>query len=245
MHKLLILGATSPIARNLAREFAREGSSLYVAGRDAEEVRRVAADLRIRFQAPVSWGEFEASNFEGHERFLERVIQAMDGLTGVVLCFGDLGDQERATRDFMHSRRILENNFLGAASILTHVANYLESCRSGFIVGISSVAGDRGRQSNYVYGAAKGALSLFLQGLRNRLSPVGVRVLTVKLGFVDTGMSYGRAGSFLVASPGSAALSIYRAIMKSRDVVYLPWLWRPFMWFIRAIPERVFKHLRL
>jgi len=117
--------------------------------------------------------------------------------------------------------------------------------KRGFIIGISSVAGDRGRQSNYVYGAAKGALSLYLQGLRNRLHPSGVRVITIKPGFVDTAMTYGLPGMFLVASPQAVGESIASSPGKSADVVYLPWFWRYIMLIIKHIPEPIFKRLKL
>ncbi len=142
-------------------------------------------------------------------------------------------------------KRIIDSNFTGAASILSHCANHFESMKSGFIIGISSVAGDRGRQSNYVYGAAKGALSLYLQGLRNRLYPGGVRVITIKPGFVDTAMTYGLPGLFLVASPQYMGNRIVAALGKSADVVYLPWFWRYIMLIIKLIPEPIFKRMKL
>jgi short-subunit dehydrogenase len=168
----------------------------------------------------------------------------MPNLSGVVLAFGYLGDQQ-ASRDFKVGAKVITTNFTGAVSVLSYCAKYFETLQKGFIIGISSVAGDRGRQSNYVYGAAKGALSLYLQGLRNRLQASGVRVITIKPGFVDTAMTYGMPGLFLVASPQNIGERIVAALDKSADVVYLPWFWRYIMLIIKLIPEPIFKRMKL
>jgi decaprenylphospho-beta-D-erythro-pentofuranosid-2-ulose 2-reductase len=241
---VLILGATSAIARATAVAFAARGASLYLASRDSEELRRIAADIKVRYGVEAHHGLFDAEATDGHEAFFKSVLATMPKLSGVVLAFGYLGDQQTA-RDFSVGAKVIAANFTGAASILSHCANYFELQKSGFIIGISSVAGDRGRQSNYVYGAAKGALSLYLQGLRNRLYASGVRVITVKPGFVDTAMTYGLPGLFLVASPQSIGERIVRALGKSADVVYLPWFWRYIMLIIQHIPEQIFKRLKL
>ncbi len=163
----------------------------------------------------------------------------------MVVAVGRLGDQARAETDPAHAAEILQVNLGSAVSLLTHAANHLEAGGKGFIVGISSVAGDRGRQSNYVYGAAKGGLTVFLQGLRNRLAPKGVHVLTVKPGFVDTRMTFGKPGMFAVAEPEKVGEGIARALDHRRNVVYLPGFWRAIMGVIDAIPETVFKRLKL
>ncbi len=241
---VLILGATSAIARATAAAFAARGAALYLASRDLGELRRIAADLHLRHGVEVQYGLFDAEATGSHEAFFNSVVEAMPQLSGVVLAFGYLGDQQ-AARDFCVGEKIIASNFTGAASILSYCASYFEPLKRGFIIGISSVAGDRGRQSNYVYGAAKGALSLYLQGLRNRLYASGVRVITVKPGFVDTAMTYGMPGLFLVATPQSIGERIVRALGKPADVVYLPWFWRYIMLIIRHIPEPLFKRLKL
>jgi len=241
---VLILGATSAIARATAAEFAARGAVLYLAARDEEELRRIAADIHLRYGTEVHHARFDAEATATHAAFFKSVVTAMPDLTGVVLAFGYLGDQ-RAARDFDVGAIVIASNFTGAASILSQCANHFEALKSGFIIGITSVAGDRGRQSNYVYGAAKGALSLYLQGMRNRLYPSGVRVITVKPGFVDTAMTYGLPGIFLVASPQAIARRIVRALGKSADVVYLPWFWRYIMLIIKLIPEPIFKRMKL
>jgi short-subunit dehydrogenase len=163
----------------------------------------------------------------------------------VVVCIGYLGDQAKGQSDWEEARLILETNFTGCVSALDILANHFELRRAGFICAISSVAGDRGRQSNYLYGAAKAGLSTYLEGLRNRLFPAHVRVITVKPGFVDTRMTYGRPGLFLLASPERVGKGIFRAIVKGKAVVYVPWYWRFIMLMVQSIPEAVFKRLRL
>lgn len=241
---VLILGATSAIARASAHAFAARGYRVYCAARDLDELRRIAADLEIRHGVEVKYGPFDAEASDGHRAFLEGVTKEMGGLDGLLLAFGHLGDPI-AARDFAAGAAVIARNFTGAASVLGHAADYFESRGRGFIIGISSVAGDRGRQSNYVYGAAKGALTLYLQGLRNRLYPRGVRVITVKPGFVDTAMTFGMPGLFLVASPRYVGERIVRALDKKSDVIYLPWFWRIIMLLIIHIPEALFKRLRL
>jgi decaprenylphospho-beta-D-erythro-pentofuranosid-2-ulose 2-reductase len=241
---VLILGATSAIARATAAAFAARGDALYLASRDLDELQRIAADLRTRHGVEVRFGPFDAEATGTHGAFWQSVTEQMPQLSGVVLAFGFLGDQQ-AARDFKVGAKIIGANFTGAASILSLCADYFETQRRGFIIGISSVAGDRGRQSNYVYGAAKGALSLYLQGLRNRLYSCGVRVITVKPGFVDTAMTYGLPGLFLVAQPKTVGERIVGALGKSADVVYLPWFWRYIMLIIKHIPEPLFKRMKL
>jgi len=242
---VLVLGATSAIARGTAAAFARRGHPLYLAGRDLEELRRDAADLAIRYGVEVKFGAFDAEATEHHASFLERIVSEMGEPAGVLVAFGYLGDQARAATDFRETQAIINRNFVGAVSILNLCAERMEQGGRGFIAGIASVAGDRGRQSNYTYGAAKGAFALYLQGLRNRLFPAGVRVLTVKPGFVDTGMTFGMPGLFLVATPTAVGERIARAVERGRDVLYVPWFWRYIMLIITHIPERIFKRLKL
>lgn len=243
---VLILGATSAIARAVAGEFARRGYDLLLAGRDLEELDRLAADLAVRYGVKSEGRTFDALALETHAAFVEDCRKTSeDSLEGAVLFLGYLGEQSVAQKDLAEASRILDTNLLGPVSILSLLANHFEEKRGGFLCALSSVAGDRGRQSNYMYGAAKAGLSTFLQGLRNRLFRSGVRVVTIKPGFVDTAMTFGRPGMFLVASPNEVGRRIVKAIIGGTDVVYLPAFWRPIMLLVRAIPERVFKRMRL
>jgi short-subunit dehydrogenase len=243
---VVILGATSAIARGVASELARRGFDLLLAGRDVAELETLARDLCIRHGGSAAARPFDALAFETHARFFEDCQAASAGtLEGAVLCFGTIGDQASAQTDFTEARKILETNLVAAVSILNVMANGFEARRNGFLCALSSVAGDRGRQSNYIYGAAKAGLTAYLQGLRNRLFRFGVRVITIKPGFVDTAMTFGRPGMFLVASPDAAGRRIVDAIIGRSDVAYVPGFWRPLMLLIRGIPERIFKRMRL
>lgn len=241
---VLVLGATSAIARASASAFAARGYAIYLAGRDEDELERSATDLRLRHDIKTMYGIFDAERIETHDNFFSQIQQVTGGIEGVVMAVGYLGDQ-MAARNFPQADRVFQANLVGPASMLALCANAFEARKCGFIVGISSVAGDRGRQSNYVYGAAKSGLSRYLQGLRNRLYPAGIKVLDVKPGFVDTAMTFGLPGMFLVASPQHVGERIARAVEKSRDTIYVPWFWRYIMLIIRSIPETIFKRLKL
>jgi short-subunit dehydrogenase len=241
---IIIIGATSSIARAIINKLAQQGALLHLAARDKFELERVAQDVSIRHNSQISWSVFDATAYQSHGNFLEKAIHLLGGLDGVVVSLGELGDQQIAQMDFDHAQNIIDSNYTGVASILGYAANYLEQQKSGFIIGISSVAGDRGRQSNYIYGSAKGALSLFLQGMRSRLFKSGVHVMTVKPGFVDTKMTFGKSGMFLVATPDQIATAIMTALQKKINIVYAPWFWFWIMLIIRAIPEPIFKRLK-
>lgn len=244
--RALVLGAKSAIAQALARRLAAEGYDLVLAARQSLQLEPFAADLRLRTQREVRLWEFDALDGAGLASLPAQVERECGPFELGVLVFGYLGDQRQAQEDSGELEKILHTNFTQAALALTFLANYLEKRgESGGLIAISSVAGDRGRQSNYCYGAAKGALSLFLQGLRNRLASTPVHVLTVKPGFVDTPMTRGLEGLFLVAAPEKVAGDILRAYKKKKDILYTPWFWRYIMLIIRNIPERVFKRLKL
>jgi decaprenylphospho-beta-D-erythro-pentofuranosid-2-ulose 2-reductase len=244
MPTVLIMGVTSAIGRAVAAEFARRRYDLVLTGRDPEEVAAWAADFTFRHSVQATGRLFDALEFPSHTMAIESCFEAAGGaLEGAVVTIGYLGDQALAERDPAEARRILDTNFTGCISALNILANHFERRRGGFLAVISSVAGDRGRRKNYFYGAAKAGLSAYLQGLRARLFGAGVRVITVKPGFVDTAMTFGRPGLFLVASPQSVGSGIFKAIQRGQDVVYLPWFWRPIMLAARAIPESVFKRL--
>jgi short-subunit dehydrogenase len=245
MPSVMIMGATSSIARAIAQEFASHRYRLVLVGRDEPELSSIGSDLRIRFAATVSTFSLDVIDFDTQDEALrDSVEQQLESIDGVIVCAGYLGDQDLAQVDLAESQRILQTNFTACVSLLNLVANQFEGKRSGFICALGSVAGDRGRQSNYLYGAAKGGLAIYLEGLRNRLSRSQVQVITVKPGFVDTAMTFGKSGLFLVTSPERVARAVYRAIASGRNTVYVPWFWRPMMLLIRSIPESIFKHTR-
>lgn len=245
MKTVLILGATSAMARAAANQFAAESYHLVLAGRDLEEIELIAKDIKVRYRVNAYPLYFDALLYDSHSSFFESCLKLTNELEGVLLAYGYLGDQKKGEQEFTEAKAIMDINYTSCVSILTIVANYFEEKKRGFICVLSSVAGDRGRQSNYLYGSAKGALSLYLQGLRNRLAKSGVHVVTIKPGFVDTKMTFGLEGMFLVAKPEDIAQAIKLSIQKSRDVVYAPKFWWAIMTIIKMIPEKLFKRMKL
>jgi len=245
MKKVLVLGATSAIAQATVRLLAARGAALYLVGRNAANLDAVAKDATTRGATKVEQQALDLDDVTAHEALVEQAMQALGGLDGALIAHGVLGDQKACERTWAEAAKVLHTNFLSAASLLTSLANRFEAQKSGTLVVISSVAGDRGRQSNYVYGTSKGALNIFLQGLRNRLARSGVAVVTVKPGFVDTPMTAHLPKNKLFASPEQVARGIMRAADKRKDEVYVPAKWALIMFIIRSIPERIFKRLKL
>ncbi|QXP85924.1 SDR family oxidoreductase [Methylococcus sp. Mc7] len=245
MQKILIVGATSAIAQATARRFARRGDRLYLLGRDPDRLEALAQDLRIRGAESVGCASLEAENFASHPALLDQAYEALGGIDVALIAHGTLPDQRACEQSFDEALRELNVNAIGTLSLLTHLANRMESQGSGTLAVISSPAGDRGRQSNYVYGAAKAMVTVFCQGLRNRLFGSGVHVLTIKPGFVDTPMTAAFDKGMLWAQPEQIAAGIEKAIGKGRDSVYLPGFWAFIMLAIKHIPEGIFKRLKL
>ena len=244
---VVVIGVTSAIARALAGEFARRGHDLIVASRDIEETNTIASDLEVRHHVRAVAKTFEAEAFQTHAAFVDECIRDAGAvLDGVVIGFGFMDEQAVAQKQFDVAKRTVDVNVTAVMSVCERFAAHMELARRGSIVGISSVAGDRGRQSNYIYGASKAAMTAYLQGLRNRLHPAGVHVLTAKPGFVDTKMTWGLPlPGPLVAKPERAARDIYHAVLKKKDVAYVPWFWRYIMLIIRAVPEWQFKKMKM
>ncbi|MGK9055398.1 SDR family oxidoreductase [Neorhizobium petrolearium] len=242
---LLLIGATSDIGRATALAYAVAGWNVQLTGRNLDAVEREANDIRTRSGGAVSVHQLDILNSDGIEAFAD----ALPAIPDTVVCVvGELGEQARAEREIGHAAMVMRTNFEGPALLLGVLAERFAARRAGTIVGISSVAGDRGRASNYVYGAAKAGFTAFLSGLRNRLTSAGVRVLTVKPGFVRTRMTAGmKLPPLLTAEPSEVAKAILSAAegKKSRDVIYVRGIWRPVMMIIRCIPEPVFKRLKL
>src|SRR5258705_9113024 len=235
----IVLGASSPIGRAFARIVAASGADVVLAGRDMDDLTRTAADLKVASGADVEVAPFEAMDFASHANAAARWGERA-GTLNVLLVFGLMPEQSDMDADPAKLIDCVGVTYTGAISILHHLAPHLESRKAGTVIGIGSVAGDRGRLKNYIYGSAKAGLHTYLAGLRNRLGRSGVHVMTVKLGFVDTAMTWGAPGIFLVASPESVAQSCLAASKKRRDICYIPGFWRLIMTIIRSIPERIF-----
>ncbi len=245
MTNTLILGATSAIAHETAKLFVARGDRLFLVGRNEARLQSVTADLAVRGGYELGSMAVDLNEMDRHQEILAGATTFLNGYERVLIAYGTLGDQKQNERDPREAEHQLRTNFLSAVSLLTLIAEELEEKKKGTIAVISSVAGDRGRQSNYVYSAAKGGLSIFLQGLRNRLHPAEVHVLTIKPGFVRTPMTAHLKQGPLFAEPKTIAAGIVRAMDKRKDVVYLPSWWRLVMWIIRTIPESIFKKLKL
>lgn len=241
MRTLLILGATSDIARATALAFGLAGWDILLAGRAPDALQRVAGDLSVRLGRPVPWVVFDAEKSEEHEAFWRNLPVQPEALLCAV---GLLGDQNAARHDQALAQRIVTANFSGLVSIFGLAADAFEARGHGLLIGISSVAGDRGRAQNYLYGSAKAGFTALLSGLRQRLSEANVRVLTVKPGFVDTSMTEGMdLPKALTASPQEVAQAILAHAEKGSETIYVKPLWQLIMLVIRHIPERIFKKM--
>jgi len=248
INRVIIFGATSAIAEQAARQLVQQGASVYCIGRNPDKLSTVINDLKARAsQAQVIDGvSADLTDQQTHTALINDAINTLGGLDAVLIAHGSLPDQKACESDVSKAMQELNINALSVISLMTILANHLEAQRSGVIAVISSVAGDRGRQSNYIYGAAKGMVSLFAEGLRNRLASSGVDVVTIKPGFVDTPMTaeFDRSGP-LWAQPETVARGIIHAMTRGKNNVYLPGFWSLIMFIIKHIPETVFKRLSL
>jgi len=243
MSFILMIGAKSDIAKATALEYARQGYDLYLAARNAAELEGFANDIHIRFNRQVTCIELDILAYDTHAGIYESLNPKP---SGVISAVGYLGNQEQAQINHEETAMIINTNYTGVVSMLDIVANDFEQKQSGFIVAISSVAGDRGRKSNYMYGSAKAALTAYLSGLRNRLHAAGVHVLTVKPGFVATKMTAGMdLPEKLTASSESVAADILKAQKNGVNILYTKWIWRWIMLIIKSIPEWKFKGMNI
>ena len=243
MSYVLIIGAKSDIAKEVAREYAKNGYDLYLAGRNIDEMKDFENDIKIRSKADVKLKEFDITDFESHEQFYNSLEPKP---LGVIVVAGYMAEQKTCENDWSKTLNTINVNFTGAVSILNIIANDMEQNKNGFIVGVSSVAGDRGRKANYIYGSAKAGFSAYLSGLRNRLYESGVKVLTVKPGFVNTKMTeHLDLSAKLTAESEDVASDIYNAQQKGKDILYTKSIWRFVMLVIKHIPEMIFKRLSI
>ncbi len=243
MSYVLIIGAKSDIAKATAREYAKNGYDLYLAARNVGELAEFAKDVITRTQKDIRLVELDILDYASHQAFYDNLEEKP---LGVISAIGYLGEQEKAQSDFDEAQQIMDTNYTGVVSLFNIIADDFEKRRSGFMVGISSVAGDRGRKSNYIYGSAKAALTAYLSGLRNRLYDAQVHVLTVKPGFVATKMTEDMdLPEKLTAQPESVAEDIYNAQQKGQNVLYTKWIWKWVMLIIRNIPEFQFKKMSI
>lgn len=240
----VILGGSSAMARAFARALAARGAGVILAGRDREDLAATAADCRLRGAPLAEAVDFDARDPAGFAAILDR-LAGLEGTISAAVFTGSMPPQAEIDADPALIEGVVADSFTGPARFLQALAPLLEDRGGGTVVGVGSVAGDRGRLGNYVYGAAKAAFHTYLSGLRNRLGRSGVQVLTVKPGFVDTAMTWGLPGLFLVAAPDAVAATILRAVDRRRHVIYVPGFWWLIMLVIRTIPEPVFRRLKI
>ncbi len=243
--RILVLGATSAIASGVMRPLAEQGARFYLVARNTGKLTAVASDLLTRGAAAVFVNVMDLDDTAAHAAMLAEAAEKLETIDLALLAHGVLGDQEKAQADYAATEAILRTNFLSAVSLITWLANYFETTQQGTLAVISSVAGDRGRKSNYVYGASKGALNIFLDGVRNRIDRSGAHVLTIKPGFVATPMTAHLPQNALFAHPAVVGKGILKAIDKRKDVAYVPPVWALIMLIIRSIPNSIFKKMNL
>ena len=242
---IVVIGATSAIAHAFCREYAIQGARFFLVARSSEKLETISSDLKGRGANEVDSLTRDFSKPEDSNSIAEQAEKKLGSIDLLVVAHGNLPDQIACQQNSTDLRQALEINFLSTAAVLHDFAKVFEKQRKGTIVAISSVAGDRGRQSNYVYGAAKGALSVFLSGLRHRLFPAGVTVVDIRPGFVDTPMTSHFPKGPLWAKPEQIAQGMIKAVEKKRAVVYLPWFWTFIMLVIRSVPNFIFLRSKL
>lgn len=240
---IAIFGATSAMAQEAAKIWAAKGCQLFLCAKDEQKLLAMKDDLQVR-GAEVHHLCADLNDLPQLESIYSRILEALPHLDAVLLAHGVLGDPARTHREWSAAEAVLRTNFLSVAALATPFANWFEAKKDGCIAVISSVAGDRGRQSNYLYGASKAGLDAFLSGLRNRLYHSNVKVVTIKPGFVSTPMTAHLKQGLLFASPQKVGKGIVKAMAKGSSIVYLPWFWRWIMLVFRILPEFLFKRLR-
>lgn len=242
---IVIVGAQSAIAEAVYKKWAKPENSFFLWGTNAEKLLSLSQDLNVRGAGHVYTAVMDAKHLEEHSQVLSESLDKLGAVDLLLLSYGVLSNQSECQQQIDSLADSMTINLLSPIYLLTYFANYFEERKSGSIIVISSVAGDRGRLSNYVYGSAKAGLSAFLQGLRQRLQKSGVYVLTVKPGFVDTPMTKSFKKGFLWASPDKVADLVLEAFEKKKDIIYTPSFWRLIMFLIRSVPESAFKRLRM
>lgn len=245
MSKILIIGATSAIAEHCARLWAVRGEELFLVGRSSERIDRIAADLTIRGATKVGRYVLDLNDLDDHEDMLDTAERELGGLDIVLVAHGTLSDQKACEKSVSLTMQEIKTNALTVIALLTLIANRFEAQRKGTIAVISSVAGDRGRASNYVYGSAKAMVTAFTSGLRQRLHKSGVAVVNIKPGFVDTPMTKDFRKGILWTNPSAVSNSLVNFIDQRGSVLYVPYFWRLIMLAIKLIPERVFRSISL
>ncbi|MDF1795548.1 MAG: SDR family oxidoreductase [Coxiellaceae bacterium] len=241
----VIIGATSAIAQAIAKQLASAGHQLFLVARNAAHMQTLADDVAIRSQQPCQTFAFDAKSNELYKDCLEQATLALGQIDNVVIAHGTLPNQEDCQQNLAATLQEFQVNATSYIGLMTVFGQHLEQQGAGHLVVFSSCAGDRGRQSNYLYGATKAAISAFSAGLRSRLFKKGISVLTVKPGFVDTPMTQAFKKGFLWAQPDDVAKRVIQAMQNNKAIVYVPGFWRYIMMIIKCIPESLMKRIAL
>ena len=245
MQNIIIIGATSAMAKEVAKLYATEKASFYLIARDTSKLDTIKQDLMVRGANTVHTSPFDASQYDSHPALIEQAFNTLGRVDVLLIAHGSLPNQEICQTDSMQAIKEINTNGVSVISLLTHAAIKMEQQKTGNITVITSVAGDRGRQTNYVYGAAKGLVSIFLQGLTQRLSKSGIHVLDIKPGFVDTPMTAKFDKTILWTKPEKIAQIIKKRIDKKNSISYTPVFWYLIMMIIKLIPKIIFNKIKL
>lgn len=246
MKNILVIGATSAIAQAFVRSMAVGDNRLVLVARDIDKLNAVKNNIRIKNDVNIATFVLDVNNHDKIDDMLNSAKSFLDHINIILIAHGTLPNQEKCNSNINLARQEFNTNATSTILLCQKIGNLLEKQKSGLLAVITSVAGDRGRQSNYIYGSAKGAVNIFLQGLRNRLTKSDVSVLTVKPGFVDTPMTAHLSKNPLFSKPDTIAKGIVRAINKNKSKeIYLPGYWRIIMFIIKAIPGKIFNKLSL
>ena len=245
MKNIFVIGATSAIAEATIRLYAEQNARFCLLARNQDRLQTIVADLTIRGANEIFTDSLDLEQFDSHKALIDKGFQQLGPVDIVLIAHGSLPDQKLCEQDFSYALTELNINMMSTISLLTHIANKMKAQGKGSIVVITSAAGDRGKQSNYLYGAAKAMLSVFLQGLAHRLYKKKLQVIDIKLGFVDTPMTKQFTKGILWVQPETIAKGIVKAVESGKSTVYLPWFWRYLMLIIRCTPNKLFNRLKL
>jgi short-subunit dehydrogenase len=243
--KILIIGATSTIAEHCSKIWAQREDQLYLVARNEERLKTITADLKLLGAKEVFGHRMDLNDIEHHAEMLDTAVEAMGGIDTVLIAHGTLPNQKACEQSMEKALAEIKTNAISTISLLTHIANIFEVKRAGTIAVISSVAGDRGRASNYVYGSAKAMVTAFTSGLRQRLHKSNVAVITIKAGLVDTPMTAAFKKGMIWAKPATVAAMIVHAVDKKKNEVYVPAFWWLVMLIIRLLPSSIFKRTKI
>jgi len=241
----LILGASSTISREFALQMAEQNNKIIFAGRDLKNIKKISKDIKIRHNIETEEIEIDIINIQSHNQLVQQCVKKVSGRLNIFVAIGTMPSQKNILNSDGLANKVINTNFTGVVNILLAFMPFFKSQRSGNIIVLGSVAGDRGRLSNYIYGSSKSGIHTFLQGFRSEMEKIGVNVTNIKLGPIDTRMSYGAGFDKIMATPSATAAACISASKNKKSIVYFPWFWKYIMVMIKIIPEKLFNKLSL